>query len=78
MGFMGIGMWELVVILLIVLLLFGARKVPELAKGLGSGLREFRKAVKDDAPGGAKSASTGEPPSPDNTGGSSASDKEQS
>jgi sec-independent protein translocase protein TatA len=76
---MGIGVWELVVILLIVLLLFGARKVPELAKGLGSGLREFRKAVKDDAPGGgdAKSAQAGEPPSPNNAGGVSASDKEQ-
>ena len=43
----GIGMTELLVILLILLLLFGAKKVPELAKGLGSALREFRKAAKD-------------------------------
>jgi len=43
----GIGIQELLVILLIVLILFGARKVPELAKGLGSALREFRKAAKD-------------------------------
>jgi sec-independent protein translocase protein TatA len=45
MGF--IGVQELLVILLIILLLFGAKKIPELAKGLGSGLREFRKAAKD-------------------------------
>jgi sec-independent protein translocase protein TatA len=45
MGF--IGVQELLVILLIILLLFGAKKIPELAKGLGTGLREFRKAAKD-------------------------------
>ena len=43
----GIGMQELLLILFIVLLLFGAKKVPELARGLGSALREFRKAAKD-------------------------------
>ena len=43
----GIGFQELLVILFIVLLLFGAKKVPELAKGLGNALREFRKAAKD-------------------------------
>ncbi len=45
MGF--IGVQELLVILAIVLVLFGAKKIPELAKGLGSGLKEFRKAAKD-------------------------------
>lgn len=35
---------ELVVIVLIVLLLFGAKKIPELARGLGQGINEFRKA----------------------------------
>jgi len=45
MGF--IGVQELLVILLIVLVLFGAKKIPELAKGLGAGLKEFRKASKD-------------------------------
>jgi len=45
MGF--IGVQELVVILLIILVLFGAKKIPELAKGLGNGLKEFRKASKD-------------------------------
>ena len=43
----GIGVQELLLILFIVLILFGAKKVPELAKGLGSALREFRKAAKD-------------------------------
>ncbi|MCL2100274.1 MAG: twin-arginine translocase TatA/TatE family subunit [Fibromonadales bacterium] len=42
-----IGVPELLLILLIVLVLFGAKKIPELAKGLGSGLKEFRKASKE-------------------------------
>ena len=40
----GIGGQELILILLIVLLLFGAKKLPELAKGLGKGMKEFKKA----------------------------------
>ena len=43
----GIGAQELLLILLIVLVLFGAKRMPELAKSLGSALREFRKAAKD-------------------------------
>ena len=43
----GIGVQELLLILFIVLILFGAKRVPELAKGLGNALREFRKAAKD-------------------------------
>jgi sec-independent protein translocase protein TatA len=39
--------WEVVLILAVVLVLFGARKLPELAKGLGQGIREFRKSVRD-------------------------------
>jgi sec-independent protein translocase protein TatA len=42
-----IGGQELFLILLIVLIFFGAKKLPELAKGLGQGIREFRKAAKD-------------------------------
>ena len=38
---------ELFLILLIVLVFFGAKKLPELARGLGQGIREFRKAAKD-------------------------------
>ncbi|QDF27856.1 Sec-independent protein translocase subunit TatA/TatB [Halarcobacter anaerophilus] len=39
---------EWVIIALVVLLLFGGKKIPELAKGLGSGIKNFKKAVKDD------------------------------
>jgi len=42
-----IGGQELFLILLIVLIFFGARKLPELARGLGQGIRELRKAEKD-------------------------------
>ena len=37
--------WEMVVIAIVILLLFGAKKLPELAKGLGQGIREFKGAV---------------------------------
>ena len=46
----GIGMREILIILVIVLLLFGGRKIPELMKGLGSGIKEFKNAAKDDQP----------------------------
>ncbi|AXX90803.1 twin-arginine translocase TatA/TatE family subunit [Arcobacter suis] len=39
---------ELVLIVLVILLLFGGKKIPELAKGLGSGIKNFKKAIKDD------------------------------
>ena len=44
---MGIGGTELLWIFLIVLLLFGAKKLPDLAQGLGKGIREFKKAAKE-------------------------------
>ncbi|MFY0643858.1 MAG: twin-arginine translocase TatA/TatE family subunit [Bacteroidia bacterium] len=43
----GLGAPEIVVIVLVVLLLFGGRKIPELMKGLGQGIREFNKAKTD-------------------------------
>jgi len=42
-----IGGWELILILSVVLILFGAKKLPELAKGLGQGIKEFKKATTD-------------------------------
>ncbi|HEY6170324.1 MAG TPA: twin-arginine translocase TatA/TatE family subunit [Verrucomicrobiae bacterium] len=42
-----LGGWEIVLILAVVLLLFGAKKLPELAKGLGQGIKEFKKATTD-------------------------------
>ncbi len=43
----GIGPWELALIFLVVLLLFGAKRLPEVAQGLGKGIREFKRAMKD-------------------------------
>jgi len=45
-----IGMPELIIILVIILLLFGASRLPELAKSLGKAVSEFKKGMKDDAP----------------------------
>ncbi|GAA8793623.1 twin-arginine translocase TatA/TatE family subunit [Helicobacter pylori] len=42
------SIWHWVIVLLVIVLLFGAKKIPELAKGLGSGIKNFKKAVKDD------------------------------
>jgi len=44
----GIGFQELLVIFLIIALLFGAKKIPELAKGLGQAMREFKKGMRDE------------------------------
>lgn len=43
----GIGWAELLLIMIIVLLLFGAKRLPEIAQGLGKGIREFKRAMKD-------------------------------
>jgi sec-independent protein translocase protein TatA len=43
-----LGPTEIIIILLVVVLLFGGRKIPELMKGLGQGLKEFKKATKDE------------------------------
>ena len=44
---MGLGFPELILIGLVVLVLFGSKKIPEIARGLGKGMNEFRKAMKD-------------------------------
>ena len=43
----GLGMQEVIVIALIVLLLFGGKKIPELMKGLGKGVKSFKDGMKD-------------------------------
>ena len=48
MGIGSFGGTEMIIALVIILLLFGAKRVPELAKGLGSGVREFRKGTRGD------------------------------
>ncbi|GAB4340358.1 MAG: hypothetical protein OHK0038_19810 [Flammeovirgaceae bacterium] len=41
------GGWEWVIIILVILLLFGAKKIPDLARGLGRGIREFKEATRE-------------------------------
>ncbi len=48
------SMPELLIILAIVVLLFGAKKIPDLAKGVGKGIKDFKKAVKEDEVADAK------------------------
>lgn len=50
--FSRIGTTELIIIAVIILLLFGGRKIPELMKGLGGGVKEFKKASKEESPEG--------------------------
>lgn len=53
------GGWELIVIVFIILIFFGAKKIPELARGLGRGIREFKdatKEIKDEIQEGVKEA----------------------
>lgn len=45
---LAIGPWQIALIVIIVLLLFGGKKIPELMRGLGGGLKEFKNASKDD------------------------------
>ncbi len=42
-----LGGWEWVIVILAILLLFGAKKIPELARGLGTGIKEFKKATRE-------------------------------
>ena len=44
-----IGPWQIALIVIVVLLLFGGRKIPELMRGLGSGIKEFKDASKEDS-----------------------------
>jgi sec-independent protein translocase protein TatA len=47
MGLIGIGPMEIILVILVIVLLFGAKKIPELMRGLGSGMKEFKKAAND-------------------------------
>jgi sec-independent protein translocase protein TatA len=46
--FLAIGPWQIVLVVLVVLLLFGGKKIPELMRGLGSGIKEFKEASKEE------------------------------
>ena len=45
---MGLGFKEILIIALIIIVLFGAKKIPELMRGVGSGIKEFKDAVKEE------------------------------
>lgn len=47
MKFGPLGIWEILIILVIILLIFGPRRLPEMAKGIGQSVREFRKGIRD-------------------------------
>ncbi len=58
-AFMNMGGWEILLIMLVILIFFGAKKIPELARGLGKGIREFKDAtteIKDEIEEGGKNA----------------------
>lgn len=44
----GLGGWEILIIVFVILLLFGGAKIPELMKGLGKGVKSFKEGLKDD------------------------------
>ena len=65
--FMGLGVQELLIIFLAIIFLFGARKIPEIARGLGKGLTEFKKGTQESDDSDTKKGE--KPPSaPDSTG----------
>lgn len=43
----GMGGWEIMIVILVILILFGAKRIPELAKGMGTGIKEFKKAARE-------------------------------
>lgn len=47
MGFGGLGMWELVLIFMVFLLVFGAKRLPEIGQSLGKGIREFKGSLRE-------------------------------
>ena len=53
--FLGItGPWQIVLVIVVVILLFGGKKIPELMKGIGTGIKEFKNAAKDEQPANSK------------------------
>lgn len=53
--FLGIvGPWQIGLLVLVILLIFGGKKIPELMRGLGGGVKEFKDAMKDDQPKNSK------------------------
>lgn len=47
LAFGGLSPWELLIVVLVIVLLFGSAKIPQLMRGLGSGINEFKKGIKE-------------------------------
>ncbi len=65
----GLGPWELALVFVAILLLFGAKRLPEIASGLGKGIREFKKSVRettDELKGSLDDLPKSQPPQVDN------------
>ena len=58
--FGGLGMWELLLIFFAILLLFGAKRLPEIGSSLGKGIREFKDSVQEVEGGAGRGISSGE------------------
>jgi sec-independent protein translocase protein TatA len=57
----GVGMWEMVLLGLVVLLVFGPKRLPEMGRSLGRGMREFKNSVSGDGKDDALESLTGDP-----------------
>ena len=57
----GVGMWEMLLLGLVVLLVFGPKRLPEMGRSLGRGMREFKNSVSGDGKDDALAALTGDP-----------------
>lgn len=66
MGFGSVGIWEVILILAVLLLVFGAKRLPEIGAALGKGIREFKGSVRDIESEIHRPASGGELPRSDN------------
>lgn len=49
-----VGIWQIAIVAVLVLLIFGGKKIPEMMKGLGSGIKEFKKGISEDEDDGSK------------------------
>lgn len=49
-----VGIWQVAIVAVLVLLIFGGKKIPEMMKGLGSGIKEFKKGISEDEDEGSK------------------------
>jgi len=67
LGLFNLGGGEIILILALILILFGARKLPELAKGLGQGIKEFKKATREVTDEVSASMDAPPPPPPQRT-----------